>query len=416
MSRPDDAPLSMRHVSPPFRTYAGERSLGALSKELERTGAERVMLVCGASMLRHRDLLDLAEDAIGPRLVARFSETRENSPLPSVEAAVGVLADAQADAVVGLGGGSAVVTARAAVILAAESRPARELCTRRENDRLSSPRLSAAKVPQWIVPTTPTTAYAKAGAAVRDPETDERLALYDPKARAVGVFLHPAAAATAPAQLVRSSALNAFAMCVDGLQSGVDDPVAEAQLRHALVMLRTWLPRVEEPVDGDVGVRLMVAALMAGQASDHVGTGLAQPISHALGPRASVGNGVVEALMLPHTMRFNGDRAQAALVAVAESMVPRREPSAAVAIQAVHDFLESLGVPRRLRDVGLAEADLEHGVDHVLNDWAATTVPRRATSSPACCRRPGEDRRRRWDRHEAVTIYTTKEMRHDGGA
>lgn len=376
-STPDT--LSVRHVATPFRTYAGDRALGALGKELARTGAERVVVVCTASITRHRDLLTAVEGAIGERLVARFEGAQENSPVPVVEELARLLSDKDADAVVVVGGGSAVVTARAGAILAGEDGSVRDLCTRRENGRLVSPRLSAPKIDQWIVPTTPTTAYAKAGAAVRDPQSGERLALFDPKAKAAGVFLHPSAAVTAPARLVLGSALNAFAMCVDGLQSGTDDPFAEAQMRHALSMLKTWLPRVRDVTDGAVGVRLMIASLLAGEASNHVGTGLAQPISHALGPRADVGNGVVEALVLPHVMRHNLGHTDAGLAAVAASLDPSGPGDPESAIAAVRSLLEQIGVPGRLRDVGLTEVDLGESVDHVLDDWAATTVPRPAS-------------------------------------
>ncbi|WP_208324050.1 iron-containing alcohol dehydrogenase family protein [Diaminobutyricimonas sp. TR449] len=371
-------PVSLRHIAPSYRTYAGGRSLTALGKELDRAGSERVVLICGASMLKQDAELDMVQSAIGKRLAGRFSDTREHSPLTSVEAAARMLDEREADAVVVLGGGSAVVTARAAVILSAEQRPVKELATRRENGALVSVRLEAPKITQWIVPSTPTTAYAKAGAAVRDPETGERFALFDPKARAAGVFMHPTVAATAPGRLVRGSALNAFGMAVDGLQSGVDDPLAEAQLRHALRMLRQWLPRIEDELDGEVGVRLMLAALLAGQASDHVGTGLAQPISHALGPRSAVGNGVVEAMMLPHTMRFNLGRTDAGLAAVAEALDPAGNGSPESAIAAVMDVLRESGVPLRLRDVGVDRQSLDEVIQHVADDWSATTVPRPA--------------------------------------
>ena len=375
MTHPDTA-ASVRHVSAPFRTYAGPRSLAALAKELDRSGAERVVLVCGASMAAEGTVVEAVERAIGSRLAGHFDDAQANSPLPSVAKAAALLTETQADAVVALGGGSAVVTARAATILAAEGKPARELCTRREAGRLLSPRLAAPKIAQWIVPTTPTTAYAKAGAAVRDPDSGDRLALFDPKARAAGVFMHPDAAATAPRTLVRSSALNAFAMCVDGLQSGVDDPLAEAQLRQALIMLRRWLPLVTESVDGDVGVRLMLAALLAGQASDHVGTGLAQPISHALGPRSSVGNGVIEAIMVPHVMDFNRGYTDHGTTVVAEALAPASTPSPATGAAAVREFLAEADVPARLRDSGIDESDLAPAIDHILDDWATTTVPR----------------------------------------
>ena len=57
--------------------------------------------------------------------------------------------------------------------------------------KLHSPKLLAPKLPQFIVPTTPTTAMVKAGSAVFDPATGERLALFDPKTRAHAIFIDP---------------------------------------------------------------------------------------------------------------------------------------------------------------------------------------------------------------------------------
>src|SRR5207247_7530662 len=94
-----------------------------------------------------------------------------------------------------------------------------------------------------------TTSYANAGSSVRDPKTVERLALYDPKARAQGVVLDPVMALTAPPRLSWSAALNIFSMAVEGLQSRRIDPLADAMLAHALRMVVTWLPRVAKEPD-----------------------------------------------------------------------------------------------------------------------------------------------------------------------
>ena len=284
---------------------------------------------------------------------------------------------------IAVGGGSAIVTARAATILLAEKRDVRALCTRREPDgRLVSPRLRAPKLPLWIVPTTPTTAYAKAGSAVRDPATGERLALYDPKTRAQGVVLDPGVALTAPASLALSSGLNAFAMAVEGLQADEDDPLAEALLTHALRMLAEWLPRLQaEPDDAEPRLRLMLAALLCGQGSDFVGGGLAQALSHAAGPRSSTANGVVEALLLPYTMRFNAPVTGARMARIADALQDpagpgERTPDGAIA--AVERVLAEVKVPARLRDVGVVGESLSEIVDHTLDDWAVTRIPRAA--------------------------------------
>jgi alcohol dehydrogenase class IV len=375
-----------QHVTPSFRTFCGEDALAALPRELDRLGASRAVIVCAPWVCDHPRVLAALAACLGTRLAGRFDGVEEHSPIPVVEEARQSLEHARADAVIAVGGGSAIVTARAATILLAERRPVRDLCTRREADgRLTSPRLAAPKIPNWVIPTTPITAYAKAGSAVRDPDTGERLALFDPKTRAQGIFLDPAMALTAPAGLASSAALNAFAMAVESLQACTDDPLAEALLVHALAMLAKWLPRLHgAPDEAEPRLRLMLAALLCGQGSDYVGGGLAQALSHAAGPRSSVSNGVVEALLLPATMRFNAPVAGAGLALIAEALDNRSADDGAAdkrAIAAVESFLTGLAIPARLRDVGIDKADLAEVADHAMDDWAITRVPRHVERS-----------------------------------
>ncbi|MEV4033613.1 iron-containing alcohol dehydrogenase family protein [Streptomyces umbrinus] len=369
--------LKIRHLSPAFRTFAGDGALDALPRELARVGASRAVIVCIPAVAAHSDAMGRLHEALGDRLAGQFDGVEEHSPLPSVEQARAFLADHDADAVIAVGGGSSVVTARAATILLGEGKDVRELCTRREADgRLVSPKLAAPKLPQWVVPSSPTTAYAKAGAAVRDPETEERLALYDPKARAQGVVLDPVMALTAPARLSWSAALNIFSMAVEGLQSRRVDPLADAALAHALRTVVTWLPRVaQEPDSAAPRLQLMLAAIMSGQGSDHTGGGLAQALSHAIGPRSSAPNGVVEALLLPHAMRFNAEVVGHRLAAMA-NYLGLADRSAAGAVAEVERLLEVFEAPRRLQDIDVAKESLAAAATHAMDDWAITAGPR----------------------------------------
>ena len=375
---------SFQHATPAFRTFCGPDALASLSGQLERLGVKRPVVFCSPSIQRHHGQeLARVEAALGDRPAARFDGVETHSPLPAIEAAGRFLADAKADAVIAVGGGSAIVTARAASIVHAEARDVRELCTRREADgTLTSPRLLAPKLPQWIAPTTPTTAYAKAGCAIRDPATGERLALFDPKTRAQGIFVDPALALTAPVALTRGAALNALCMAVGGLQSTVDDPLAEAVLTHALRTLAEWLPRLSSaPDEAEPRVRLMLGALLSGQGSDYFGGGLAQALAHAAGPLSSTSNGVVEAILLPHTMRFNAPVIPGRLANIAEIL--GASPSSGdspedAAIAGTEQLLRRARVPGRLRDVGIDRNSLSEISAHTLDDWTLTTAPRRA--------------------------------------
>jgi alcohol dehydrogenase class IV len=372
---------TFRHVTPAFRVYCGEDALASLQREAARHRTQRVVVLCGGSIRREAHALERVTDALGDLLVGIFDDVQQHSPLPTVLAAAGMLLDSEADGIVAVGGGSAVVTARAASIVLAEQRDVRELCTRRDdNGRLVSPRLDAHKIPQWVVPSTPTTAYAKAGSAVRDPDTGERLAMYDPKTRTKALFIDPAMANTAPVGLASASALNALSMAVEGLQAATDDVLAHALLAQALKTLVSGLPALRQnPHEAGPRMQLMLGALLSGQGSDHVGGGLAQALSHAAGPRSSASNGTVEAMLLPHAVRFNAPVTGGRLDSIIEALgqaVPLHGSPAERVTAGIDRLLRDLDVPSRLRDVDIPEEALDEIVEHALDDWAITRVPR----------------------------------------
>jgi len=373
------AVAGFRHVTPAFRLAGGDAALSTLDRDLDRLAVRRVVVVTSSSMVREAQGLSRVEATVGSRMAGRFADVRPHSPLDAVNSAVGALRESEADGVVVVGGGSAVVTARAAVILHGEDKDVRELCTRRDDaGRLVSPRLRAPKIPVWVVPSTPTTAYAKAGAAVRDEETGERLALFDPAARAQGVFIDPGVAATAPADLMRSASLNALAMTVESLLANDRNPLADAPLIHAATLITECLPRMLADDDVDARVRLMAAALLCGQGTDAVGGGLAQALAHAVGPRSAVANGVVEAILLPHAVRFSdvsSDERLRRLVAAVGSHGSGSQSATTIATQ-VESLLTSWEVPLRLRDVGVGHDVLDDAASHAMQDWAITQVPR----------------------------------------
>lgn len=374
--------LQFQHATPAFRTFCGARALEFLPKELDRLGVSRVVLLYGASIRQHSHALDRVEEFLGIRCVGHYDRVKEHSPIPSVEAAVQMLKDVDADAAIAVGGGSAIVTARAATILLGEGRDVHELCTQRSPDgTMYSPKLSQPKLPQWAVPTTPTTAFAKAGSALRDPESGERLALFDPKARAQGVFFDPILALTAPVELALSAGLNALSMSIEGLQASFGDQITVALLAHALRILKVSLVQIRaEPDNPEPRLQSMVAALLSGQGSDFTGGGLAQVLSHAVGPHSSVSNGVIEAMLLASTMRYNAPATIDGLALVSDVMSPCSTSGGALArcIAEVDVLLGHLDVPKRLRDVGVAYDAIPKIIEHALQDWALGRVPRRA--------------------------------------
>ncbi|WP_239143084.1 iron-containing alcohol dehydrogenase family protein [Variovorax sp. WS11] len=348
---------------------------------MERAGSKRAVIICGTTLAKPGSPLELVKQAMGSHLAGVYSGARPDTPLPDVEQAVRELERLQADAIVAVGGGSAITTARAVNILHGEKGHARELCTRRESSgQLTSPKLLAPKLPVIAIPTTPTTATVKAGSAILDTDEGKRLALYDPKARARAVYIHPAFLLCTPRQLVVSAALNTFALALEGLMSHRGDPLADAMLIHATRLLTRQLPQASNADDLDVRADLMAASILCGQGSDYTGAGMAIPVGHAISARFHIDMGISDSIMMPHVVRFNAEAARAGIEKIATALdvraVAGESPSTAVVL-ALENLFASLDVPRRLRDVGVSRDSLGELAAIAFDDWFLQSNPRR---------------------------------------
>lgn len=335
-------------------------------------------LLCSGSLLRDGRLHGAIVRAMGTRLAGTFSGTLPHSPLPVVEAAAAALRGMRADAVLAVGGGSVIVTARAATIILGEARPIGELCTRIGQDgQLISPRLKAPKLPQIVIPTTPTTAVVKAGAAVLEPHTGRRLALFDPASRARTILLAPELVESVPGGVVLSAGLNALAMAVEGLLSPVPpSPIADAALLHAIGLIAVHLPSGAVAGDVDSRQHLMAAAVLTGQGTDYAGGGVVSALGHAIGARHHAGNGIVNAIMLPAALRFNAAQATAGIGKVATALGLPRGAGLEEVIHALEVLFGSLPIPCRLRDLGVTRNDLGPVANAAMQDWFLRSNPR----------------------------------------
>jgi alcohol dehydrogenase class IV len=237
---------------------------------------------------------------------------------------------------------------------------------------MHSPRLLAPKLPQFAIPTTPTSASVKAGTAVHDPANGTRHAMFDPKTRAGAVFIHPALLATAPGPLVSSAATDALIAAIEGLTSSRSgDPLADASLMHAVRLLTANLAQAALG-DEEARMAVMLGAVLAGQGTDFTGAGLATALGHAIGALAGIENGLAKAIVLPAVLCFNGDAAAGGLSKIAAALGNAGAGSAGVTqavIGGLAELFATLGYPHRLRDAGVSEESLPRIAGKTMDDW-----------------------------------------------
>ena len=135
-------------------------------------------------------------------------------------------------------------------------------------------------------------------------------------------------------------------------------------MTHALRLLIEYLPRAVQPEDIEAREALMHAAVLCGQGSDYTAAGVTTVLGHAIGARHHVDNGIVNAIVLPHVLRFNGTVAAPGLSHIATALglhAGQDTPEVLDRIvRSVEDLFRVLGVPRKLRDVGLEPVSYTH--------------------------------------------------------
>ncbi|HWQ22547.1 MAG TPA: iron-containing alcohol dehydrogenase [Gaiellaceae bacterium] len=266
-----------------------------------------------------RPLLVTSERFAGLELpvAARFTGVRRHAPLDTVAAAT--RAAEGADGLVGLGGGSAIDTAKAVS--------------------------AATGLPLVAVPTTYAGAEWTPYFGLRDEARGIKAG--GSGARTAAAVYEPELTLALPLGETVGTALNALAHCAEALYAGPHaDAVAGARLiaRH--------LPAVvERPRDLAERAGLLRGAMHAGKALGERGLFLAHALAQALGGRYGLPHGALNALCLAPALRFNEPAVPGALAALAEALGVEDAPAEV-------ERLAALGGFRRLRDLGIPEDDL----------------------------------------------------------
>jgi alcohol dehydrogenase class IV len=374
-----EAVSPFRYRSYRLNIHAGKGALKELRGEADRAKAKRVFVVCGRSIATKTDLIERIKASLEDKLAGVFDRVEASSPLPSVLQGAAAAREARADLIVAVGGGSAMVTARAIIILLAEKGDIHEICTQYPPGQAPvSPRLAAQKIPNILVLTTPSTAMTRAGTAVMDTESRHRLELYDPKTRPAAMIWDDDALATAPADLYLSTAASAFSGILTGAAAPRSNPISHGDMLQALRLSIENLPILhEDPANAAARMNLVAASFLSNRALDAMS-------GRAFGIISSMGHGIDT--LFPHIthgdsyalttawgMRFNQEETTAGLARLAKALgvadgLPDRE-AASRAPDFVEDFYRKLGMPVRLRDAQIPREDIERIAHDAMGDF-----------------------------------------------
>ena len=380
------AATDFKAMSLAFRVYSGKDALENLPAELKRNKSQRAFILCGRTVSRRTDLIARMRRILGDTCAGVFDEIEKDSTLPSVLAGAAAARAANADLLIGVGGGSVTQATRVVAILLAEQGKPHDLITQYpDNAPAISPKLLAPKLPIINVLTVPTSAQNRGGSALRDDTLDHRMEFFDPKTRPKAIFWDADALLTAPSSLIRTAGCSVYWRSVMNLGWTEVNPLLEGVRLHAYRLAARALPRIMDAADAAPRIELCAAAFLLNRDADEGGNAAARHwVVRATYAFATslfisfphIGQGEANTALTGTVMRRLGNRDPQAMANLARGLgvwddsMPLAD-APLLAAEYLDKFFTGLGMPTRLRDLDFPREGLAQVLDNSLKNFNA---------------------------------------------
>ncbi len=336
----------------------GRGSIESLGQLAQERGAEKFLLVAD-SALSPDGLLEPAIRSLTDAGLqgALFQEIEPEPYLDNADSAADMGRQIQADLVVGIGGGSAMDTAKAAAMLITNEGGA--------GDYVGLELVQAPGVPTIMVPTTAGTGSEVTFTAVfTNRETSSKGGINSWFLFPDVALLDPELTVSLPSDVTAYTGMDALTHAIESVTSRSSTVFTEALALTAVRLIGENLRAAVFHGD-DVAARenMLMASLLAGMALADAGVGAAHALAYPLGGHYRVPHGLANAILIPYVMEFNLPAAEQQFALIAASLgepvsgLPRRR-AAAAAVDAVQSLCRDIGVPESLLDIGIPKSDI----------------------------------------------------------
>lgn len=348
-------------------------AINRLPRVLGNLGVKRPLIATDRGVIA-AGLLDKLQAALGGEAAGVFDATPENPTEAAVMEAVAVYRANHADGIVALGGGSAIDLGKATALMAET-----------QKSLLDFAGVARGKVrhvaPLVAVPTTAGTGSEVSVGFIVIVADGRKLTFIADEFIPRTAICDPELTLGLPPLLTAATGMDAVTHAIEAVLSPVVNPPAEAVGLDALeraVKAGHLVRAVDNGGDRDARWHMMMAATEGAMAFVK-GLGAVHAMSHAAGrlPGLRLHHGTLNAVLLPHVLRFNAGAAadKYPRIAAATGLSPGGDIAATV-----ERLNKRIGLPASLGALGVTPAHVPDLVAHALADLAGLTNPRKATA------------------------------------
>ncbi|WP_368931027.1 iron-containing alcohol dehydrogenase [Bacillus pumilus] len=264
----------------------------------------------------------------------------------------------QASAVIAIGGGSPMDTAKAIALLGPNGGI--------PEDYISGKKAYANLSPLICIPTTAGTgSEVTRSSVITLAASHKKITLKHALLRPTIAILDPALTLTVPKSITAATGVDALVHAIEGYSCKVTNPISKAMGASAMETIVKYLPAAfEDGSDLEARYKMQEGSLLAGLCFGSADVAAVHCLAEALGSLYDTPHGIANAVFLPYVMQFNAAENKVLHAELAKIMsFADKTDSEDVAIQklidGMYNFTKKLGIPA-LKDLShVKEEDFE---------------------------------------------------------
>jgi alcohol dehydrogenase class IV len=341
--------------------------------DLVERGSKSVFLVTTRPTLPLCAPLIGALEARGCSTVV-WSEMAGEPTIPEFLDALARAREARADAVVGLGGGSAMDVAKLVAALA-DGRQSIE-------DVLGVGRLAGRSLWVACIPTTAGTGSEVTPIAILGDEAEDlKKGVVSRHLVPDRAYLDPLLTVSMPRNVTAATGLDALTHCIEAYANRFAHPLVDVYALAGITLIGGHLARAcADGADIEARTAMLIASHYGGLCLGPVNTAAVHALAYPLGGEFHIAHGMANALLLPHVLRFNLEAAPARYAGIARALgVPSSGDDmddGAKGIERIVALMQSCGVAGGMRHFGIEQSAIPRMAS------AAITVTRLLDRNP----------------------------------
>lgn len=331
-----------------------------IAKDMKSKGIDKILVVSGRNAYKSSGAWDVIEKALKNNGIeyTNYAEVTPNPTADAVDAAAKQGKEFGAKAVMGIGGGSPIDAAKSvAIMLANEGVTARDI-------------YEFKFIPEKAVPivavnlTHGTGTETNRFAVVTIPETQYKPAIaYD--------CIYPSYSIDDPALMMNLSPEQTIYVSIDAVNHSVEaattkvaSPLSISTAKECIELVAKYLPIInKDPNNKEARYFLLYASILGGVSFDNGLLHFTHALEHPLsGVKPKLSHGLGLAMILPAVIKYIYPAKAKTLATLFHSVIPelKGEPNEAeYAAKKIEEWLQSVGITKKLTDEGFSEADVD---------------------------------------------------------